>query len=172
MSGCPGFHARRVTAILWAVTLAAIPVTSYFGRTWQRLLTGAIGRTGIGWLMAAVVAVLLVAAAVGLARKAGWTGLFHLMWMILLAGALMYLLRRHPERWLHIPLFGMLGFLSVRLFFRTGAEIALAVAFLDELFQYYHPERVGDFADVVVNAVCVSAGIIFFFVLSKLPKKV
>ncbi|MDO9513737.1 MAG: VanZ family protein [Elusimicrobiota bacterium] len=149
----------------------AIPLTSYFGRGWQRLLTGAIGRTGIAWLMAAVVAVLLVAAALCLVRKAGWKGLFHILWIALLAGALMYLLRSHPERWLHIPLFGMLGFLSVSLFARTGAEFALVFAFLDELFQYYHPERVGDFADVLINAVCASAGIILFLIISGLPKK-
>jgi len=43
--------------------------------------------------------------------------------------------------------------------------------FLDELFQYYHPERVGDFMDVVINAVCAAAGIILFLLISKGQKE-
>jgi len=164
-------RSRTLTAVLWAVTLVAIPLTTYFGRSWQRALTRAVGRTGIGWIMAALVAALLLSAALHIFSKAGWKGLLHLLWIAVLAGGLMYALRSHPERWLHIPLFGLLGFLSVRLFSRTGAEIALAYAFLDELFQYYHPERVGDFADVLVNAVCAAAGIILFLLISKGQKE-
>ncbi|MEA2082013.1 MAG: VanZ family protein [Elusimicrobiota bacterium] len=165
------FRARPRLAVLWALSFAAIPLTSYFGRGWQRSLTAAVGKSGVLWIMAAAVAALLVSAALHIFNRAGWKGLLHLLWIVILAGGLMYALRAHPERWLHIPLFAMLGFFSVSLFDRTGAEFAMAYAFLDELFQYYHPERVGDFADVIVNAVCAAAGIILFLLIAKAPKK-
>jgi hypothetical protein len=110
----------------------------------------------------------LVVAGVFLVRKAGWFGFLNLLWLLLLAAGLMFYLRSHPERWYHIPLFGSLGFLSVSLFsVRTGTEIALAWAFFDEFFQHYLSNRVGDFEDVLINAICGSAGIILYLILRK-----
>ncbi len=155
------FRRRPVTGILWIVNLAAIPLFSWFGRTVQRYLADTIGRPAIAWLLGGAVLLCLFAAGSALVRKSGPGGLLHLVWMIMLAAALMYYVRQYPERWWHIPLFGGFGFLSVRLFSdRTGAELALGLAFLDEVFQHFLPDRTGDIEDMVINALCAGAGII------------
>ncbi len=160
------FPQRSLTGVLWIVNLAAIPAFSCFGRTIQRYLAETIGASAIAWFLGASVLLLLLAAGSALVRKAGWPGLLHLAWMILLAAALMYYVRQYPARWWHIPLFGGFGFLSVRLFSpRTGTEIALGLAFLDEVLQHFLPDRVGDIDDMVINALCASAGIIFCLVI-------
>jgi hypothetical protein len=160
------FAEKPLTGILWAVNLAAIPAFSFFGRPVQRFLAGTIGRPAIAWLLGAAVFLLLLAAGAALVRKAGPGGLLHLLWMILLAAALMFYVRQYPERWWHIPLFGGFGFLSVRFFSpRTGTEIAIAFAFLDEVLQHFLPDRTGDIDDMIINALCAGAGIIFCLVI-------
>ncbi len=164
------FRERPGTGLLWAINLAAIPAVSYFGRPLQRFLADNVGRPGIAWMLAAGVAFLLIFSGYILVRKSGLPGLGHLAWMILLVGGLMLYLRQNPERWLHIPLFGMFGFLSVRLFsIRAGAEIAFALAVLDEVFQHFLSDRVGDIEDMVINALCAAAGISLCLVLRARP---
>ena len=167
------FQKRPLAGVLWAVNLAAIPAFSLFGRPVQRYLADTIGRPAIAWILGAIVLLLLLAAGSVLVRKAGPAGLLHLAWMTLLAAALMYYVRQYPARWWHIPLFGGFGFLSVRLLStRTGMEIALALAFLDEVLQHFLPDRVGDIDDMVINALCAGAGIIFFLVIRDTPRAV
>jgi len=167
------FRRRPGTGILWTVNLAAIPAFSLFGRPVQRYLAETIGRPAIAWILGASVLLLLLAAGAALVRKAGPAGLLHLLWMTLLAAALMYYVRQYPARWWHIPLFGGFGFLSVRLFStRTGTEIVLAFAFLDEVLQHFLPDRVGDIDDMVINALCAGSGIIFALVLRDTPPPV
>ena len=146
---------------LWILVLSAIILFSCFGRGLQRTLAQTIGRTGIAWVMAWGVFILIVTAAVFLIRKQGVKGLFHLAWILVIVIGLMLYFRHNPEVWYHIVLFGVLGNLSVRLFsLRTGVEISFAVAFLDELLQHYLPSRVGDCEDVIVNIICVGLGIV------------
>ncbi len=164
------FRQRPLTGALWLATLIAIPTISYYGRRLEHLLRDNIGRAGIGWALAVSVVAVLILAGYFLVRSLGPRGLLHLLWMLLLAAGLMYYLRRHPARWYHIPLFGAFGFLSVRLFsVRTGAEIAFAFAVLDEVFQHYLPDRVGDFEDIIVNAVCAGAGIVLYLIVRRSP---
>lgn len=160
------FKRKPLISVLWVIVLAAIPLFSRFGRMFQGYLAETIGRTGIGWLLGSGVSVLLVFAAILLVRKSGIRGLIHLVWMIFLVTGLMMYLKNNPERWYHIILFGPLGFLSVQAFsIRTGTEIALSVAFLDELLQHFLPNRVGDFVDVIINAVCAGTGIVFYVII-------
>jgi Na+/melibiose symporter-like transporter len=162
------FKNKPVISVLWVIVLAAIPLFSRFGRVLQGYLADTIGRTGTGWLLGSGVFVLLVCVTVLLVRRSGRRALIHLAWMLILIAGLMLYLRDNPERWYHIILFGPLGFLSVQAFsIRTGAEIALSVAFLDELFQFFLPNRVGDFVDVMINAVCAGTGIIFYIIIRK-----
>ncbi len=162
------YRNHPVAMVLWVLNLVAIPVFSYFGRFFQRSLTQSIGRTGIAWLLGSSIAALIILAAVMLFKSAGLKGVMHLLWILAVAGGIMVYLRNNPERWYHIPLFGMFGYLSVRVFtLRTGAEIALAMAVLDETLQHYLPDRVGDFEDVVINAVCAVIGIIVFIIVTK-----
>lgn len=155
-----------MTGILWSVNLTAIPAFSCFGRPVQRWLAETIGRPAVAWILGAIVFLLLLAAGTALVRKFGPGGVLHLGWMILLAAALMFYVRQYPERWWHIPLFGGFGFFSVRLFpTRTGTEIAIAFAFLDEVLQHFLADRTGDIDDMVINALCAGAGIIFYLVI-------
>ena len=152
-------------AIAWLVVLVAIPVISYFGRPLQHFFEDAIGRSGIAWMLGLTAGVLLIISGIFLVRNAGWFGFLNLIWLTLLVSGLMFYLRNNPERWYHIPLFGVLGFLSARIFsVRTGTEISLAWAVLDEFFQHYLPDRVGDFEDVAINAICAGAGIILYLI--------
>ncbi len=164
------FRQRPVTGILWTVNLAAIPAFSLFGRPVQQYLAETIGRPAVAWILGAIVLLLLLSSGAALVRKSGPAGLLHLLWLILLAAALMYYVRQYPERWWHIPLFGGLGFLSVRLYSpRTGTEIAIAFAFLDEVLQHFLPERHGDIEDMVINALCAGAGIIVALAIRARP---
>ncbi|MGB3977297.1 MAG: hypothetical protein WBM02_08005 [bacterium] len=151
---------KPILFCLWILVISAIVLFSCFGRGLQRNLAQTIGRTGIAWVMALGIFILVVMAAVFLIRKRGFKGLFHLGWMLVIVIGLMFYFRHNPEVWYHIVLFGVLGNLSVRLFsIRTGVEISFAVAFLDELLQHYLPNRVGDCEDVIVNIICVGLGI-------------
>ncbi len=164
------FRRRPVTATLWILNLAAIPAFSLFGRPVQRYLAETIGRPAVAWILGAIVFLLLLSAGAALVRKSWPGGLLNLLWMILLAVALMYYVRQYPERWWHIPLFGGFGFLSVRLFSaRTGTEIAIAFAFLDEVLQHFLPDRTGDIEDMVINALCAGAGIIVALAIRARP---
>ncbi len=155
------FQKHPLTGALWALNLAVIPTVSYFGRPLQRFLADTIGRDAIAAALAGIVGLLLLVGGWALFRKAGWRGLLHLLWMITLTVLVMIYVRRNPERWYHIPLFSGFGFLSVRLFsLRTGAEIAFAFAVLDEIFQHFLSERVGDIEDIIINTLCAAAGII------------
>lgn len=165
-TGCNVFRRRPGTALLWALNIAVILTVSYFGRRLESLVRESIGREGAAWLLGAGVAALLIVAGIALFRRRGWPGLLHLLWMAALAGGLMLHVGRHPARWLHIPFFGTFGFLSARLFtLRTAAEVAFAFSVLDEVFQHYLPDRVGDPEDMVINAVCAAAGIVFFLII-------
>jgi hypothetical protein len=162
------FKKDPALAISWVFVLAVIPVISFFGRSLQHFLEDVIGTGGVAWVLGLTVGVLLMVVAILLVRKAGWVSLLNLIWLLLFAAGLMFYLRANPERWYHIPLFGLLGFLSVSLFsVRTGIEIALAWAVLDEFFQHYLSNRVGDFEDVLINAICGAAGIILYLILHK-----
>ncbi len=159
------FFRRPGTSLLWGLNIAVILTVSYFGRRLETFIRESIGREGAAWLLAASVVLLLILAGIALFRKSGWPGLLHLLWLAALAGGLMLYLQRFPVRWLHIPFFGTFGFLSARLFtLQTAAEVAFALSVLDEVFQYYLPDRVGDPEDILVNAVCAAAGIVFFLV--------
>ena len=154
------------TGFLWVLNLAAIPSLAYFGRPLQRSLEVNLGETLLAWILGVLVGLALFLAARLLFRRLGWAGLLHLAWMVLLAAALMIHVGKYPARWLHIPLFGSFGFLSVRLFsLRTGTEIALALSVLDEILQHYLPDRKGDPEDILINALCAAAGIVFCLVI-------
>lgn len=160
------FSRRPGTALLWVLNIAVILTVSFFGRRLETWIRESIGREGAAWLLAAGVVALLVLAGIALVRKSGWPGLLHLLWLAALAGGLMLHVGRHPARWLHIPFFGTFGFLSARLFsLRTAAEAAFALSVLDEVFQHYLPDRVGDPEDMVINAVCAAAGIALCLIL-------
>ena len=151
---------RPVLAICWAVNLLALILLAIFGRGLARWFDSAVGNTGIMVILGSLIGLLILISAYLLVKQIGWTRLVHLGWILMVLVPFMYYVARNPERWLHIPLFGMLGLLSARVFsLRTGAELSLAYAFGDELLQLYLPKRHGSFEDVLINAFCASVGV-------------
>lgn len=154
------FRRRPVLAVCWGLNLLTLPLMAIFGRGLAEGLNGLIGDKGIMLTLGGLTGLLLIISAYFLVKFAGWKGLFHIGWILMILVPLMYYVSQSPERWLHIPLFGMLGFLSSWLFsLRTGAEISLGYSFGDELLQLYLPERHGTFEDVLINAFCASLGV-------------
>ncbi len=167
------FKEKPYLTVSWFVVFLAIPVISYFGRSLQGFFEETLGGSaGVGWMLGIITGILIATAGVLLVKKMGIKGLLHLAWIVFLSAGLMYYLRSHPERWYHIPLFGLLGYLSASLFsVRTGAEITMAWAVLDELFQDYLPDRVGDFEDVLVNIICGTAGIVLYLLVKRSKRR-
>ncbi len=174
MVGKPGniSHPRLRIAVLWLLNLASIPLLSCFGRPLQRSLQVALGAGPLAWILGILVALALFLAGRLLYRRLGWPGLIHLAWMVGFSAVLMIYVGKYPARWLHIPLFGAFGFLSVRLFtLRTGTEVALALSVLDEILQHYLPDRKGDPEDMLINALCALVGLIFYLILRRTAAK-
>lgn len=158
---------RPVLGIFWLLNLLSLPTMAFFGRDLVEFLGPRIGDTGIEWMLGGSIALLLVLATCFFIRRKGWFGLLHLGWIMLIILPVMYHIGKSPERWLHIVLFGLLGFTSAWFFaVRTGAEIALAYSFGDEFLQSFLPERSGTFEDVAVNAICSAIGVAVFVILS------
>jgi VanZ family protein len=88
--------------------------------------------------------------------------------MATVAGIMMYHVYDNPERWYHLPVYGLLGYFSVRIFARrTGIEVATAIAFLDEFLQHYLPYRTGSVEDVFINAVSVGLGAMVWILIDR-----
>lgn len=162
---------RPALYLTWAATLAFIPVLSFFGRRAQRLVMEHLTRAEVG--MALAVITVLIAAIVSwwLVRRRGWAILIHLTWVGVIAGTIFYTVPA-SERWMHVPLFGLFGFLSVQLFgLYRGIVIALSVSVLDETWQYFLPDRSGDPVDVLINTASSVMGAMLAFVGGSVGKR-
>lgn len=146
--------------ISWGVTLLAIPLLSYFGRKWLAFILQYASRTEVAIAFAMTTLGLAGGACWWLLKRRAPRGLIHLGIAAVGAG-LVFLLVPAGERWLHIPLFGLFGFLSVCLLgLLRGLAVALAISGLDEIWQYFLPDRNGDPVDVAINAVSASLGML------------
>lgn len=151
---------KKFTVLAWLAILVIIPSFSIFGRGFQRALEEAIGSKGIGIMFGSVIGLILLGTGIWIMSRASKRGLWHLAWVAAIAGGIMYYVIGNPERWYHLPFFGTAGFLSVQLFdVRTGAEVAVAVAFFDEFLQFFLPQRTGSVEDVFINALSAGLGI-------------
>ncbi len=165
------FYQNSFLACGWAVTLLGLIILALFGRTFQKTLVGYIGRWGVGLLIGSVVVLLLGSVVFYAIKNKRWIIIVHIVWIGGLLAWLMHYLGGNPERWLHIPLFGLLAFLSAKLFsLRTGAEIALSYAFLDELIQHYVPDRHGTFEDIQINLTCALIGLFIYWLNNQANK--
>lgn len=149
---------KPLLAIAWTATLLGIPVLSYFGRGLQRVVLEQASRVEVAMAFAAVTLGLAIGTGWWLARRRGPGALRYLAGAGVVAGFIFFLVPP-GERWLHVPLFGLFGFLSVRLLgFRRGLAVALAVSILDEAWQHFLPDRVGDPVDAAINGVSSAMG--------------
>lgn len=146
--------------ISWGVTLLAIPLLSYFGRNWLGFVLQYASRTEVAIAFAVTTLGLVGGACWWLFHRRVPRGLIHLGIAAVGAG-LVFLLVPAGERWLHIPLFGLFGFLSVCLLgLLRGLAVALAISGLDEIWQHFLPDRHGDLVDVAINTGSASLGML------------
>ncbi len=115
----------------WLAVLLAIPLLSYFGRSLQREVRELIAVDLLAWLIALLLLIMAIAVVVWLVKQQGRWAVLHLTWLVALILSLPWLFPLVEER-LHFVFFGLLGFLSLRLFgWRLGSLICLAVSGLD-----------------------------------------
>ncbi len=127
----PWFQGPRAIYAMWALALCGLAFLAWLGLRLARLPAGRRGKAALG----------VLACSLGLALLAWWQPL---------------LIERT-----HLMLYGILGMLAWRAaghFSRGALRLILAGVFCalvgwgDEVAQYYHPQRVFDWRDVITNA--------------------
>ncbi len=140
------------------MSLAAIPLASFFGRDLLGPLRGLIGGENLGGVLGVSLAALTLAAIGRRMRSDGRQALLHLLWLVPLFFWLPEWLPQAEER-LHLLLFGLFGYLSLgALGPARGALAVLLLALCDEALQGLLPYRVGDWWDVLTNLLSGAAG--------------
>jgi hypothetical protein len=146
----PARQLKPLPALVWAATLAAIPLFSLFGRPLQHWALEAWGRDGLALTLALLFAGAGVAFVARVARAIPQAALLSLA----LALALAAIIQGVPtvEERMHFLLFGALAYSGVKAFGWVRAVVVVAVmAFADEGLQSLLPSRVGDLRDVWMN---------------------
>jgi hypothetical protein len=151
----------------WVLSGSLIPLLSLYGRSLQRWTRQYLEPDTLAWVVGVPACVLVLAAVVWLTRRNGRAALWHALWGIPIFVVLPLTLPIVAER-LHFVVFGVFGFLSLRVFGAiVGIGLCLVGSGLDELFQWYLPDRVGDWRDVHANAIASVAGAILAWVGSR-----
>jgi hypothetical protein len=132
--------------LLWFLNLFYIFTLSTFGRNIQEWISQTIGRSILSWIISGVIFFSL-----GFLFLKANVKSFLVLLLIPLVLLLSWLVPL-PEERLHFITFGFLGFFSAKLFsFRVALLVCGLVSGLDELYQWYLPNRVGELRDVVLN---------------------
>lgn len=152
---------RSGPGISWLFLLLFIPLLSYSGRSLQNLLNRVISAESLGVLLALLLLALVMLAGRWLHHKNPSKLWLTLLWFIPLFLFIPLMLPIAIER-MHFIVFGMFGFVSLLYWKQVpGLMICGLVAGLDELFQWWLPDRVGDLRDVLINMVAVYGGALF-----------
>jgi len=142
--------------LLWWAVYISMPLLSYFGRPLQRFFEAITAEGTISTIISALLISLVAGSIILIIRRHGMSSALHLLWLIPI---LIYIHLGLPivvER-IHFALFGLFGFLSLRLFpVTTALSLYALLSILDEIFQWILPDRVGDIRDVFFNlAACL-----------------
>jgi uncharacterized membrane protein len=152
--------------LLWISLIAATLFLSTFGRRLQHWVyenfSEVAASWGIGLLLVSGVLLLLRWLRSRLNKQP-----IRTLWV--LGGALFFgiclvvILLDRPEERLHFVTFGLYGFVTGALFQNRSlfwsALSVLIFSGLDELYQWWLPDRVGDWRDVVMNALAGVVGL-------------
>jgi thiol:disulfide interchange protein len=151
---------KEVSWGLWVTILLLIILISIFGRKLQYLVQSFTSLNTVGMVISALLVLAVALWLVWGARLLPRTLSYSLAGVVLLVIFLTYNINR-PEEKLHLLLFGIWGFLTLRLFgLGYALLICLSVAGLDEGLQHMVPDRVADWRDVGMNAGSAVAGVI------------
>ena len=147
--------------ISWLFLLMFIPLLSYSGRSLQNMLNQIISADNLGILLVILLSALALAAGRWLYQTNPSKLVISLIWFIPLFIVIPLMLPLAIER-VHFIVFGMFGFVSLLLWRKMpGLLICGLMAGLDEVFQWWVPDRVGDFRDVLINMLAVYGGALF-----------
>ncbi len=157
-----------VTKLSWFITLAVIPLLSIFGRPLQRAVIQEISSEQLAAVFLTISAGLLGILAVFVLRNLPRQKWIHPIWASLVFIVIPLFLPTVVER-LHFIVFGLFGYLSLR---SWGSQKAIALCFLagllDEILQWWLPDRVGDWRDVGFNwFACLAGSLLAYFLWSR-----
>lgn len=147
--------------ISWFFLLMSIPLLSYSGRSLQNLLSQIISAEGLGIILALLLLAIVLVAVRWLYKINPSKLRLSLIWFVPLFLIIPMMLPIAIER-VHFIVFGVFGFVSLLLWNRVpGLLLCGLVAGMDEMFQWWLPDRVGDLRDVLINMVAVYGGALF-----------
>jgi len=145
-------------ALAWGGNVVAIVALSVWGRPLLAAINRAVPREMLGVILLGVTLGALGAVACWLSVRRGAASLLHLLWLVPV-GVGIELFQETLEERIHVPLFGLLGFLSARLWPPGRAVLlGLGIAAGDEVLQAWLPDRVGEWRDVAVNGTAALMG--------------
>jgi len=148
-----------------------------FTRPILNLLQEGLGQNGFRLLIGAC---FVIGAGIFTVRVRPWRlGVWRLCALVAVAGAgaaYAFLVPAYPEERIHLLEYGLLGYLSFGLV-RTGEVspierfgvpllFGILVGGCDELLQFYLPDRVGDFRDIVFNSLGTIWGVALWAVIN------
>lgn len=148
----------------WLLTLLFIPFLSFYGRSLQLFLLSNFSEETLGLYLGLLLAGIISGYTIILVKSGLHPHVYHLMWIT----ALLLLLFQHIHdiEKMHIAIFGLFGFLSRKLFsLKTTIVCCVLVSFLDEIFQHFLANRVGDLRDVGINLFSSFLGLFLAFLL-------
>lgn len=153
--------------LLWWAVYISTPLLSYFGRPLQHFSEETVGRGTVSTAISALLIGLVAGAVILMIRRHGMSSALHLLWLVPVLVFIHMGLPNFVER-IHFALFGLFGFLSLRLFPATTAlSLYALVSILDEIFQWVLPDRVGDIRDVFFNLTACLIGAAVAWVAGK-----
>ena len=164
-------HQSLAVWMAWGLALIFVPVLSANGRSLQHWVFARFDMTWIKVAMALALGVLVLLALNWLWRKVndiGWRPVLLVGLILGLAFAIVVGSLHRVEEQMHFITFGVLGFLTAKLFsWPTAIVIMLGISVGDEVFQAWLPDRVGDWRDVVMNSIASLLGLMVAWIGQK-----
>jgi len=158
---------QKIAKIVWMGVLLSIPILSIFGRSLQLFLRERLSSDHLSVIFASTSFVLIGFLVIVYKEKPKIDLMIHLAWAVVLFALVPLFLSTVEER-VHFIVFGLFGFCTLLLFrLPMAVVICLLVGGLDEILQWYLPDRVGDLRDVGFNSLAGIGGCLLAFFLSQ-----
>ena len=142
----------------WLLIFATIPLLSIFGRPLHRWLITQLATRQLAVFLGITLSLLFVAIVSYMVKVGGKKQLWHLLWLAVLFVFIQLYIPIVEER-VHVILFGLFGFVTLRLFpLPWGIFLCVLVSASDELLQFFLAARVGDWHDVFLNLLSTGLG--------------